>query len=156
MYFSFSSSERRERNGRKAICDKISISESAALAFWKPISTVELTFRDLCPSLLETLPLSLKHTPASDTLLANKSLLLGSLGELSVFPGPSPFLPICSCEALLLIQPFLGGAHRLWMSPFLGVQAVPKPDLSWNWSKNGTNNKAELWFTSKLRVEKGK
>ena len=158
MYFSFGSGVRWERNGRKARGDETFISDSAVLASWKPISTLELTFKDLCPSLFETLGrVSLQYSSGSDTLLTNNSLLLGSLGELHVFPSLSPFLPISSCSAL----PLPRSSHfrlspQTLNEPLPGAQAIPSPRLSWNWNKNGTNNKAELWFISKLRVEKGK
>lgn len=90
-------------------------------------------------------------------LAGNKSLILDSLGELSVFSCPSRFLPISSCLSWPLPRSsHLLSAHGLWTSPFSGAGAIPSSGLSWNWSKNGTNNKAELWFTSKLRVENRK
>lgn len=134
-------------------CDKISTPDSAVsfpeTHLYSGIDLKGLVSKPVC----ETFPYLCSITSGPDPLLTNKSLLLSSLGDLRVFPRPN-FCPSalvwpCLCQGTaILCQP----VNSAWASLFSRAGAILSPGLHWNWSKNTTDNKAELWFTSKLRV----
>lgn len=71
MYFPFSGTEERwKRKRRKGSSDKISTPDSALLAFWKPISVLELTFKVSSPSLSMRPSPILEHIAGPETLPA--------------------------------------------------------------------------------------
>lgn len=97
------------------------------------------------------LPPSPRRTAGPHHLGDNSEFASGLFGGKPVFfPVPVHFCP----SAVIWPGICQRSASKLWASPSPQDGAIPSPHLRWNWCKNVTNSKAELWCISKLRVEK--